>query len=471
MLKFNNSVINLRAIKGKNTIWNTLIGSSSFFSLESRIFHSISICIILLSLIYIPYNFYTGLYFASLSAVVINIFFSFHYYNSRFRGRPHNSTVFAITGLLIFGANYFFTSGIRGSTDLIWPAYLLLVFAISPYQQHTKWLIVYIVCFAALHIVEYYYPFLIKHPFTEGRGQFIDRITAFPIPVITIYIVIKFIRRSYDIEKKAAEEKTIAVESSKAQILLQKEQLEQSNMEKNKLMSIISHDLRTPLMNIQSYLELLNQNELSSADRPFLEEALLQSTNNTVEMLSNLLHWSKSQMEGLTINLVEVNLLGTLLGTLEMEKTQALKKDIHLNYNIPPHLFVVADSNMLQLVVRNLISNAIKFTRQGGQINVDAQMINDECKISIKDNGKGIPKEEQEKIFSVKAEPTFGTNNERGVGLGLVLCKEFIERQGGRIGFESSMESGSSFFIFIPKKSYFSTENFKLASNYSKNIC
>jgi two-component system sensor histidine kinase/response regulator len=450
MPKFNFSILNYQSLKRKNTFLLDPIGSPSAFSLESRIFHSISIGLIALLAIYVPYNLYAGLYIASLSAFLMGLFFSYQYYYSRFQGRQHNSTVFGLTGILIFGINYFSNSGINGSTDLIWPVYLLLVFAISPYRQHVKWLIVYLVCFFILHVIEYYYPSLVKYPFTAGKGQFIDRVTAFPIPVVAIYIIIKFIRRSYDKEKKAAEEKTIAVEMSKEQILLQKDQLEQSNIEKNKLMSIISHDLRTPLMNIQNYLELLNENELDSTERPVLEKALLKSTNNAMEMLSNLLHWSKSQMEGPHVQLLEVNLLTVLKSTLEMEKMHAFKKDISLKYHIPTELIVIADIDMLQLVVRNLISNAVKFTPHGGLINIEAQSVLDECKITVNDSGKGIPKDKQGNIFSIKSEPAFGTNNEKGVGLGLVLCKEFIERQGGRIGFESNLGIGSTFFIFIP---------------------
>lgn len=450
MPKLNFSILNSYSLKGKSAFWSDLIGSPSMFPLESRIFHSISIGLIFLAGIYVPYNLYAGLYIGSLSALIIGLFFSYQYYHSRFHGRQHSNTLFGLTGILIFGVNYFSNSGINGSTDLIWPAYLLLVFAISPYRQHTRWLFVYLLCFLILHTIEYYYPSLVKYPFSAGKGQYIDRITAFPIPVVAIYIIIKFIRQSYDKEKKATEEKTIAIEISKEQILLQKDQLEQSNIEKNKLMSIISHDLRTPLINIQNYLELLNENEVDSTERPVLEKALLKSTSNAVEMLSNLLHWSKSQMEGPSVHLLEVNLLTVLLGTLEMEKIHASKKDISLNYRISPQLSVTADVDMLQLVVRNLISNAVKFTPQGGQINVDAQLVSDACKITVSDNGQGIPRDKQEKIFSIKSEPSFGTNNERGVGLGLVLCKEFIERQGGRIGFESNPEVGSSFFIFIP---------------------
>lgn len=449
MPKFKFSIISDQRSK-KNTIWSELIGDPVKFSLESRIFHSISLSLITLAILYVPYNLYAGLYIGSLSFFLAGLFFFFQYYYSRFHGKQHSSILFGLLGVVLLGFNYFSNSGIHGSTDIIWPAYLLLVFAISPYQQHTRWLITYLLCFLALHALEYYYPALVKFPFTIGKGQFIDRVTAFPIPVVAIYLIIKFMRRSYDNERKITEEKTIAVEVSKAQILLQKDQLEQSNMEKNKLMSIISHDLRTPLINIQSYLELLNAQELDDADRPVLEKALLRSTNNAMEMLSNLLNWSKSQMEGTNVNLIEVELLTILQGTLEMEKMHASKKDILLNFNIPTGLRVVADVDMLQLVVRNLISNAIKFTPRGGQISIDAEVVSEQCKIVIKDNGKGIPADKQERIFSIKSEAAYGTDNEKGVGLGLVLCKEFIERQGGSIGFESSEGNGTCFFIYIP---------------------
>ncbi|MCY1532718.1 Phytochrome-like protein cph1 [compost metagenome] len=245
-------------------------------------------------------------------------------------------------------------------------------------------------------------------------------------------------------------EKAAAVEQSNEQIRAQKEQLEKSNSEKNKLMSIISHDLRSPLMNIQNYLQLLNENRVDDSNRAAVEKSLLQSTNGAVEMLSNFLHWSKSQMDGVNANPAIINLHTALQSTLEMEKVNAAKKDIALNIHIPATLQVLADVDMLQLVVRNLISNAIKFTPAGGKIEVNAVTAAKECKITIKDNGIGIAPEKQDKIFSIRAESTYGTLNEKGIGLGLMLCKDFIERQGGRIDFESSPGEGSGFYIFIP---------------------
>lgn len=382
----------------------------------------------LLSSVYILYNFYAGLYVGSISALVLSLFYAYQYYYSRFRNKMHSSVLFGLLGIAIFGVNYFTNSGIHGSTDLIWPVYLLLVFAISPYRQHFAWLVVYLLCFFCLHAIEYYYPSMVQHPFTAGKGQFIDRVTAFPVPVIAIYIIIKFIRQSYDKERQAAENKTVAVQT---------------------LMSIISHDLRAPLLNIQNYLGLLQQHDIDTSDRQEVEQTLLKSTDNAMEMLSNLLHWSKSQMEGPKVQMQEVNLLTVLTATLDMEKMQALQKEITLNYTIPDQLNVVADTDMLQLVMRNMISNAVKFTPKGGLVMVDAQMVLDECKITVSDNGTGIQKDQQEKIFSNKTNPAYGTANEKGFGLGLVLCKEFIERQGGRIGFKSYPGQGTSFFIYI----------------------
>jgi len=438
-----------KSVKSK-TIWRNLIGDRVSFSLESRIFHSISIGLIFISAIYSIYNLYAGLYVGSISALLFGAFFAYQYHHSRFKAKPHSTLFFALAGILIFGINYFTNSGINGSTDLIWPAYLLLLLAISPYHEHLMWLVIYITCFLCLHFLEFYYPGLVQTPFTAGRGQFIDRVTAFPLPVLVIYIIIRFIRKSYDNERQAAAEKALAVEQSKVQILAQKEQLELSNSEKNKLMSIISHDLRTPLVNIQTYLQLLNNRRIDGKDRQMLEDSLLQSTNGAVEMLSNLLHWSKTQMEGLNINLQEINLLAALQSTLDMGQLYASKKEILFIHHIPSDINVTTDVDILQLVVRNIITNAVKFTPQGGKIQVNAELTLKECKITINDNGKGISPEKQGEIFSINAEPTYGTNNEKGVGLGLMLCKEFIEKQGGKIEFESRIAEGSNFFVYIP---------------------
>ncbi len=437
-------------VKKISDTWLKLIGSSAVFPLEARTFHSISLGLVLLAGIYAPYNLFEGLYVAAVSAAVFSVFFFYQYYYSRFRGKAHSTAVFAITGVILFSINYFSNSGIHGSTDLIWPAYLLLVLAISPYRQHLLWIGFYIGTFFIVHLLEYNYPLWVKHPFGPGKGEFIDRVTAFPLPVVALAIIIIFIRRSYDKERAAANEKAATIELRNEEISQQKDLLEQSNAEKNKLLSIISHDMRAPFTNIQGYLHLLTQVEIDSKERQEAEKELLHATDQTIEMLSNLLNWSRSQMEGAVINLVEADLHTIIHNTLEIQKTLAAQKQIELSYQVNNSIKVLADANMLQLVVRNIVNNAIKFTPKGGMINIETQVLADACKIIVTDNGTGIDPDKKQSLFSMTSGSTFGTNNEKGVGLGLPLCKEFMERQGGHIDFESTQGKGSSFYISIP---------------------
>ena len=155
-------------------------------------------------------------------------------------------------------------------------------------------------------------------------------------------------------------------------------------------------------------------------------------------------------MEGVTVNMVKVNPKEILLGTFEIHQAIAAEKGIQLINQLKKNVFIIADADMLQLIVRNLINNAIKFTKPGGEIIVSDDIVGNNCRIIIKDNGTGIPFEKQGSIFSLKVNSTFGTKDEKGVGLGLPLCKEFTEQQGGRIGFESAAGVGSTFFIFMP---------------------
>ncbi|WP_231460269.1 sensor histidine kinase KdpD [Pedobacter sp. Leaf132] len=438
------------AENGKTNFWSALIGSPTKFSLESRVFHSVSLGLIAATLIYAPYNLFAGLYVGSISAMFFSLFFSYQYYYSRFRAKPHSSVLFGLMGLLIFGINYFAIAGIAGSTDIIWPAYLLVLLVISPYRHHLNWLVIYLTWFFVLHTLGYYYPEFIKYPFDTPKGQYLDRMTAFPLPVFVIYIVIRFIRRNYDTERTNALQKTIALESSNEQILKQKEELEQRSLEKDNLMSIISHDVRTPLINIQNYLVLLNKNKLRDEQRLLIEQSLETATSHTITMLSNLLNWSKSQMGGSFAQLEAINVLKVLESTIEMARVTALKKEITFENTIPSRLMILADKDMLQIVMRNLVNNAIKFTAIGGMIKINAEIINNECNITVMDNGIGMAASEQSAIFSIKAAPTYGTNNEKGVGLGLVLSKEYTERMGGKIGFESRLNEGSKFSISLP---------------------
>ncbi len=408
--------------------WNFLIGSPSNFALEARIFHSITFGLTLLTLSYSPYGLFAGLYIAAASYVVAGVLFFYEYYRSRFLLKAYRSQLFGVVGLVLLSLNYFTNAGIEGSTDLIWPAYLLLLLTICPYRHIVAWLVVFILVFGLIHVVEQQNPQLIHYPFRAGDGQFLDRITAFPIPVISIAIIIGFLRRSYDRERAL---------------------VAQRDAEKSRLFSILSHDLRAPFVQIQHYCTLLSDSTVSPTDRARIEQKLKRGNDQTLDMVTNLLYWSRSQLDGFSVRLAPLSLAETLESTLSAANELGREKGIALDARVHADTRVLADANMLQLVVRNLLQNAVKFTEKGGRIQVEAETTKDSCCIHICDNGVGIAAEQMDRIFFGTV-PTFGTFDEKGVGLGLQLCREFMERQEGNIYAESTLKKGSRFTIVIP---------------------
>jgi signal transduction histidine kinase len=432
-------------------LWVKLTGEPAAFSLEFRIFHAMCMVIIIALALTMPINLFIGEPVAAGLGVVAILVFFYFFYQSRYKGKMRGSIF--ITGIIcnaLFLINYFYNSGSIGPNDVVLALSLFLIIFISPSKQHKYWFILNVVLLLFMHGIEYYYPKLVPNTYPDRLSRLIDVTVAYLFTVVTMYYTIKYIRNNYDFERLQVEEKRRDIENQHQHILAQNEQLEHLNTEKNKLMSIIAHDLRGPLSNIQNYLELVSEYGLDKEEREVVEGDLLKVTQSTLNMLSKLLVWSKSQMDGVTVKLSDLNLNDTLKNTLEMERIMALKKDIGLTYAIDETISVVADSDMLQLVMRNLVSNAIKFTPPGGRVDVSTKKINNECRISIADNGRGIPFEQQADIFSLKARSTFGTSNEKGVGLGLILCKEFTDQQGGRISFDSTPGRGSTFFVFMP---------------------
>lgn len=434
-----------------NRLWVKLIGDPSVFPLEYRIFHSICF-IIIVSLIYnVPFNFIIGLPVGACLDLVAMFTFLGFYYRSRYKGKMQGS-IFIVSVIcnILFLISYFYNSGINGPNDIGFVFSLFVIIFIAPPKHQKWWLVANITLLLGMHAAEYLYPQLVPYTYHSRLGRFLNITSAYVVVGVLMYFTVKYIRRNYDYEKQQVIQKKRAIESQHQYIMAQNEQLEQLNSEKNKLMSIIAHDLRGPLSNIQNYLELVAEYGLEKEERAVVEGDLLKVTKNTLNMLSKLLVWSKSQMDGVVVKLKDINLKEALKPTLDLERILALKKGVIPTYQIDPSIMVVADNDMLQLVVRNLISNAIKFTPVGGSVDVHAEIVMNECKISIKDNGRGISYEQQANLFSLKAGSTFGTQNEKGVGLGLLLCKEFTEQQGGRIDFESTPGRGSSFFVYIP---------------------
>jgi signal transduction histidine kinase len=228
------------------------------------------------------------------------------------------------------------------------------------------------------------------------------------------------------------------------------EELEQLNQVKDKFFSIISHDLRSPINALAGLLDLLEKDAIKPEELPMAMRELRTRFNHTRTLLNNLLDWTLLQMDKLSLSPAKIDL--HKLVDENMEMLRALQgKSITMINNLPRHAFAYADSNTVNLVIRNLITNALKFTNDGGEIMVTGELSGGRWTISVHDNGIGIPAEHQAKLFDkVNPYSTRGTANEKGTGLGLILCKEFVEKNGGKIWVESEEGKGSTFSFSIP---------------------
>lgn len=433
-------------------LWVRLTGDPQRFPLNARILHSVCLISILALGYNVPFNYFIGLGEVAAASLIVLAVVACTYYASRFKNQVNAGVLsINITALVLFTINYFFNGGLSGPTDLFFLLFLLLGIGISPQTQYKFWIPINVGIYVLLVLLEYLKPGLVPDTYESRFSRFIDHISAYMVVAAMAYFCIVYIRDSYEKERQSAAEKSKAIEEKNAQIVKQNQELERLNSEKNKLMSIVAHDLRSPLGSIQNFLELLTQHELEEEQKIDIENELLSSTKNTLAMLTKLLNWSKAQLHGVSARLEYLDLQTLFEPTVNLEKNAAAKKEISLDYTFCPNTSIYADSDMMQLILRNIVGNAVKFTEPGGTVTIRTEIRGDHCLILVKDNGIGMPKEKQDTIFSLNVQSTFGTRNEKGVGLGLMLCMEFIKAQNGRIWFESISGEGTTFFISVPR--------------------
>ncbi len=235
-----------------------------------------------------------------------------------------------------------------------------------------------------------------------------------------------------------------------------REKLEQLNATKDKFFSIIAHDLKNPISSIKNSVDLMSRlyDDFSDEERKAYLQNLRETTENVFDLLQNLLAWSRTQTNRIEFNpdLFDLKLVADNITTLLTH--QANQKNISLFHQVKEGTMVYADVNMIATVLRNLASNAIKFTKEMGLVKIFVKSVSEQrIEIVVEDNGVGIESNNLSKLFSIASNfSTKGTNAESGTGLGLILCKEFVEKNGGSITVSSVLGKGTSFNIVLPTK-------------------
>ena len=240
------------------------------------------------------------------------------------------------------------------------------------------------------------------------------------------------------------------------------EELKRIDKTKNQLFSIIGHDLRGPIGGLQGLLQLFANNDIPRSEFVSFIPKLRADVDHILFSLNNLLSWGQAQLKNDITKPAIIPLKNHVDDSMRLLAENAKSKNIIVTNMVPDNASVWVDGNQLDVVIRNLISNAIKFTPENGTININAIKDRESWKIQVRDTGIGMPENIRKSIFcSDETVTTFGTNNEKGTGLGLSLCKEMVERNNGEIWVESKLKKGTSFYFTIPRVD---KEKFKQAS-------
>jgi signal transduction histidine kinase len=392
----------------------------------------------------LPFNMWLGLTAVWIIVATLLMLQIFFFYLSRYK-RIYNASMLAyvILSYITLTATFYLNSGSHGPALLLFFLTFNLLIAFSPRRRHWVWALLHLLLPVILLTKEYIDPNWIKDSYGNAENRYVDILSSYLVTLTCIYLITNYLRNNYEREKSNAQERADKIDTQNAN-------LEQLNQKKDKLFSIIAHDLQSPLNSIITTLHLIAEYELEEEEKKMLGDELLTLTKNTSNLLTNLLTWSKLQMDGKGVILSSENVCQAVERVLSIQRILADKKSVSIESRVDPAIYITADHNMLELVVRNLVNNAIKFTPSGGDITIDLQIKHSACHLIIADNGIGIDPSQQDELFSLKTQSTFGTNNEKGIGLGLVLCKELLALQNGKLWFESTPGKGTTFFASFP---------------------
>ena len=227
-------------------------------------------------------------------------------------------------------------------------------------------------------------------------------------------------------------------------------QLQLMNESKDKLFSIISHDLKKPFVALHQYIDLLKDGEMTDSMKNWFINDLDKKATATQDLLENLLNLSACRTGKLSFNPVDIASVDTVQEIMKESKAQIDHKHIIIELDLDGKN-IFADQNMLNMTLRNLLSNAIKFSKENGKIVISSQTTQLGSTVTIRDFGLGMDKKIVEELFLADfTKSTEGTSGEKGTGIGLSLCKEFVEKHGGQISVSSEMNNGSIFTVFFP---------------------
>lgn len=420
-------------------LWRAAIGPAKIFNLSARIFHAVCLFIMAGTLMNIPFNYLIGATQLSGLMLLVLAVTALIYYLSRGKQQTLWAIgIFQLCSNLLLAVNYKYNAGLAGPTIAIFILTLVVTLATVPKKQYFFWLALNALTFLGLTFAEAAGALSIQNSYRLEQVRFTDFRYTYLMVGALITFILSFVRDAYEQERQEAEHKAAA--------------LTVNNQTQNKLLSILAHDLKDPLASLQNYLELLAEYRVSAEERAELEKLLLNRTKQASQLLANVLAWIKSQQGGWQTHSQPVYLQECLQEVFRDLQAMASDKGIDLQFAVAERFCVRADPAMLQVIFRNLLVNAVKFTYPGGNISVTVTVAAEEhAKIMISDTGIGMSPAQLEALFSLADHPlSSGTGQEKGTGLGLLICKNLVELQQGSLSVTSSLGKGTVFTVDLP---------------------
>ncbi len=310
----------------------------------------------------------------------------------------------------------------------------------------------YMIFSISFSMISYFFLSVIlkKYIYQLEQINFVAYLINQGLAIVYIFYGLYLIKTENANYNTALQQNNLEMQKQSHQLQLQTGELDQLNSLKNKLFSVISHDLKAPMYALRNLFENMQSQNMPAEEIKALIPEVKQDLNYTVGLMENLLNWARSQMESHSVKAQAINLQDLIDDVVHVLHLQAEVKNIRVENKATTAVYAWADVDMIHLVLRNLISNAIKFTSPGGGISVGANEFSSFTEVYVQDFGKGMSQKEIRKINDQEFYTTNGTSQEQGTGLGLMLCKEFLAKNDGHLRIESEPGKGSIFSFTLP---------------------
>lgn len=449
-----------------------ITGDSEQFSLQHRILNATLFGGALLFLLVIITDSILQLYWLTraLNLFSFTLFISLFFY-SRKTKKWKFAEIVAFTFLVVIftPVMWIVNGGTEGSFQYFIPFFIIGIHVATSLNTKRILIPLLIVVSMSLIIAEYLFPELVIN-YHSSFERYTDLLSGFIISLTGIYIFANVYFNQIQEANRQLRAQNMQLSKSREEVIVQQKKikiqnieledknytLEELNRTKDLFLSIISHDLRSPFNSLLGLTEILilNKEKIQNTEMIRLVDSIHESAEQAYKLVLNLLEWSKLQSNRIEFTPVSLNLKRVVTSNIELIKIQANNKGIDISFEeSSEECYVNADENMVNTIIRNLISNAIKYTRSGGRITILCSCSGEWCSVSVKDTGIGIPEDMLKQILNTEEKvSTKGTLGEIGTGLGLVLCKEFARRNSGKIEAVSEVKKGSTFTLKLPAR-------------------